>query len=429
MAIRGILYDNDGTLVDTHDLILSSMRYATRAVLGRVLPDERLMAKVGTPLDDQLLDFADGDAQLGDELQRVYREHNHAHHDGEVKAFAGVVDGLVELHAAGFKMGVVTAKRHWLAQRGLEIVGAWPYLDCLVGADDCPNSKPLPDPIIMAASRLGLAPDECIYLGDSPFDVQAGKAAGCMTVAALWGMFSADILAAELPDSACASFADFVDFAESLADAEESAPSQQGAGRLEFVLIRHGQTPGNAQKRYVGVLDQPLSEAGREEARSVGAHPAVSRVYVSTLRRTHETAAIMFPDAEQVVVDGIQEMDFGEFSGRTADEMEDDPAYRSWVDGWCEGRCPGGESQTELTDRVCAALEDLLRAAAARGERRVVMVGHGGTMMASLSRFADDGRAYWEWLVGNCGGYRIQVDLGEGELRFSKVELLDYDSL
>ena len=92
-------------------------------------------------------------------------------------------------------------------------------------------------------------------------------------------------------------------------------------------------------------------------------------------------------------------------------------------------RCPNGESQAELTDRVCAALEDLLRAAAARGERRVVMVGHGGTMMASLSRFADDDRAYWEWLVGNCKGYRIQVDLDEGELRFAKVELLDYDSL
>ena len=76
-----------------------------------------------------------------------------------------------------------------------------------------------------------------------------------------------------------------------------------------------------------------------------------------------------------------------------------------------------------------ADIEDLLRAAAARGERRVVMVGHGGTMMASLSRFADDDRAYWEWLVGNCKGYRIQVDLDEGELRFAKVELLDYDSL
>ena len=213
MAIRGILYDNDGSLVDTHDLILSSMRYATRAVLGRVLPDERLMAKVGTPLDDQLLDFADGDAQLGDELQRVYREHNHAHHDGEVKAFAGVVDGLAELRVAGFKMGVVTSKKAPLATRGLQITGIWPYMDCLVGPDDCQKAKPEPDPILLGADMLGLEPAECMYVGDSPFDIHAGNAAGCTTVAALWGMFPADELEAEKPDYSFDSFEEFASWA------------------------------------------------------------------------------------------------------------------------------------------------------------------------------------------------------------------------
>lgn len=192
---------------------------------------------------------------------------------------------------------------------------------------------------------------------------------------------------------------------------------------MELILIRHGQTPGNGEKRYVGIVDQPLSEAGREQARAAGVHGDVSRVYVSTLRRTHETASIMFPNAEQIVVEGIQEMDFGVFSGRTPDEMADDPQYRAWVDGMCVDPCPGGESQAELTDRVCAAMEQLLCEASQRGEGRLVMVAHGGTMMGFLDRFGNDpSKLYWEWLVGNCEGYRIDVTCDEAGLVINSVE-------
>lgn len=182
---------------------------------------------------------------------------------------------------------------------------------------------------------------------------------------------------------------------------------------MELFIIRHGQTPGNGERRYVGAIDQPLSAVGREQARSAGSFPQVKRVYVSTLSRTHETAALMFPAAEQVVVEGIQEMDFGAFAGRTADEMVDDEDYRAWVDSYCTLPCPGGESRSEFEERVCTALVDLLNEAYDRGERRVVLVAHGGTMMASLDRFGDGSRAYYEWNVGNCEGHRIRAELGE----------------
>lgn len=213
MAIRGILYDNDGTIVDTHDLILDSMQFATRMVLGSVIPDEDLMRGVGTPLDAQLLELAGGDVRLGAELARVYREYNEARHDDAIRLFPGVAEGLRELSAAGLAQGVVTAKRHRLAQRGLEITGAWDHLDCLVGADDCPKSKPAPDPILMGAEMLGLLPEECIYLGDSPYDMQAGIEAGCLTVAALWGMFPEGLLKTYAPANACDSFAQFMEYA------------------------------------------------------------------------------------------------------------------------------------------------------------------------------------------------------------------------
>ena len=135
MAIKGILFDNDGTLVDTHDLLLESFQYATRTVLGVDLPEEVLMAGVGTPLARQMEDFTD-DSALQQELLDVYRTYNHKRHDEVVHPFPDVKDGLDALHAKGVRMGVVTAKLHELAWRGLELTGLDGYMDCLVGPDD-----------------------------------------------------------------------------------------------------------------------------------------------------------------------------------------------------------------------------------------------------------------------------------------------------
>ena len=196
--LKGILFDNDGTLVDTYDLLLASFRHATREVLGRQLPDDVLMARVGTPLAQQMADFTD-DPATQTELLRVYRAYNEERHDSVVRAFPGIRGALRTLHERGAKLGVVTSKMGPLARRGLEVCGLMPYLDCLIGAADCPKAKPDPDPILMGCEMLGLLPGECAYVGDSPFDIQAANAAGCVSVAVLWGMFDADALAAEHP--------------------------------------------------------------------------------------------------------------------------------------------------------------------------------------------------------------------------------------
>lgn len=203
--IKGILFDNDGTLVDTHEIILASMRYSTRTVLGRVIPDEDLLRKVGQPLAVQMCDFTDDPAEQ-EEILRVYREHNHAIHDDAVRAFPGVAEGLAELHRRGFALGVVTSKMHALAWRGLQLTGLAPYLDCCIGADDCEHFKPEAEPVLRGAAALELEPAACLYVGDAPFDIQAGRAAGCSTVAALWGMFPAEVLRSEAPDYECATF-------------------------------------------------------------------------------------------------------------------------------------------------------------------------------------------------------------------------------
>lgn len=195
---KGVLFDLDGTLIDTHDLILSSFRHATRTVLGRVIPDEVLMAKVGIPLDVQMQDFSE-DPEEWKVLSATYREYNHAAHDQMVKEFPGVVQMVADLARMGLRLGVVTSKRHALAMRGLKLFGMDEHMELLVGPDDCPAHKPDPLPVLTACEMMGLQPSECIYVGDSPFDIQAGNAAGCATVAVTWGMFPLEVLLEQNP--------------------------------------------------------------------------------------------------------------------------------------------------------------------------------------------------------------------------------------
>ncbi|WP_172135299.1 HAD family hydrolase [Adlercreutzia sp. ZJ473] len=205
--IQGVLFDLDGTLIDTHDLILSSFRHATREVLGREFPDEVLMQKVGQPLVVQMWDFADDDA-THELLVRTYREHNHSVHDAMVHTFPQVKEVLEALSAEGCPMGVVTSKRHALAQRALDVLGIASNFKFLVGPDDYPAHKPDPGPVEHGCDLLGLRPETCLYVGDSPFDMQAGNGAGCVTVAATWGMFPPEVLAAEGPDFTLASISE-----------------------------------------------------------------------------------------------------------------------------------------------------------------------------------------------------------------------------
>ena len=145
-------------------------------------------------------------------------------------------------------------------------------------------------------------------------------------------------------------------------------------------LIRHGATRYNEEHRYQGITDVPLSPAGRTALKRADFCPET--VYVSPLSRARETAAILFPGAKQIVIPDFREMDFGIFEGRTAAEMERDPACRAWVEGGCTGRCPGGESLAEFSGRVWAAFTKLLEV---RTER-LVIVAHGGVQMAILDR-------------------------------------------
>jgi pyrophosphatase PpaX len=185
-AVRAILFDLDGTLLDTVELIRLSFRHATRQVLGRSIPDAVTMSGVGRPLVQQFREMAPGHE---DELLAVYRAFNMAHHDELAKAYPGTLPTLRALAALGTPMAVVTSKGTQAATHGLVTFGLAGFFDVVITADDVERHKPDPLPLLRAGELLGVDMRYCVYVGDSPHDMQAASAAGAVAVAALWGAF------------------------------------------------------------------------------------------------------------------------------------------------------------------------------------------------------------------------------------------------
>jgi pyrophosphatase PpaX len=204
-----VLFDLDGTVVDSGAIILASMRHATREVLGREYTDAELMKTVGGPgLEAQMVAI---DPDRAEELVDVYRAHNIPLHD-QLEACVGMGDVLERLHAEGRRLGIVTAKRRDTAELAFATVPLGHLFEAIVGGDETEHHKPDPEPLLLGAERLRADPAETAYVGDSPFDIRAAKAAGMYAVAVTWGrIHERDRLEAEEPDA-------IIDRAEELLD-------------------------------------------------------------------------------------------------------------------------------------------------------------------------------------------------------------------
>jgi pyrophosphatase PpaX len=194
-----VLFDLDGTVVDSGGIILASMRHATREVLGRDFGDAELMQAVGGPgLEAQMAVFAPGQV---DELVRVYRDHNEPLHE-ELEACAGMEDVLLRLRDEGRRLGVVTAKRRSTVELAFARVPLAHLFETVVGGDETERHKPDPEPLLLAAERMNASPAETAYIGDSPFDIRAAKAAGMYAIGVTWGrIHDRERLEREEPDA------------------------------------------------------------------------------------------------------------------------------------------------------------------------------------------------------------------------------------
>ena len=193
------LFDLDGTLLDTHYAILDSMRFVTERVFGKPLPDEQLLERVGQPLATQMAYFTD-DVEKRDELLMLYRTYNENNLNEHIEPFKGIIEAIEELQVRGFECAVVTSKRHTIAQESLEYFNMMDFFGTLVGLEDTDEHKPNPAPLIKAAEEMDASLDQCIYIGDSPFDIQAARAAVIPMVAVTYGkFFTKEDLAKEAP--------------------------------------------------------------------------------------------------------------------------------------------------------------------------------------------------------------------------------------
>ncbi|HKO74402.1 MAG TPA: HAD-IA family hydrolase [Gaiellaceae bacterium] len=184
MRYPTVLFDLDGTLIDSGEIILSSFRHATNTVLGRQIPDEVLASAVGgSNIYDQMRAF---DEERVDELVRVYREHNEPLHD-DLVAFEGIERLLDRFKTEGRQLGIVTAKRRKTVDLAFAILPLERYFDTVVTSEQTEHHKPHPEPVLTALERLGSKPEQAAFVGDSPFDMGAGRAAGVFTVGVSWG--------------------------------------------------------------------------------------------------------------------------------------------------------------------------------------------------------------------------------------------------
>lgn len=191
---------------------------------------------------------------------------------------------------------------------------------------------------------------------------------------------------------------------------------------MEFFWIRHGMTKGNLEKRYIGGrTDESLCEEGKRKLlakKAAGSYPAVDRVYVSPMKRCMETAAIIYPDIEPIVISGFRECDFGEFENKNAEELSDNPAYQKWIsqNGDHEAPFPGGETPRQFCKRSVDTLRKLC--SQQTFPEKTAFVVHGGTIMAVFSALDDKQQGFYGYHTDNGCGYRCSAELNDEKLYF-----------
>ena len=197
-----VLFDLDGTLIDSVDLIVDSYHHAYSVHGLAPRTRDEILAGLGTPLRIVFGGITDDPAKI-DAWIATYRAYNLTHHDARIRAYPGTVEMVRRLKSSGLRLGLVTSKNRLGAERGLALVGLAGSMEVIVGADDVTNPKPHPEPVERALERLGLPADTCLFVGDSHHDIHSGRGAGVWTAGVTWGPFDRAHLEMVAPDFYC----------------------------------------------------------------------------------------------------------------------------------------------------------------------------------------------------------------------------------
>lgn len=285
--------------------------------------------------------------------------------------------------------------------------------DCAVLADSLANREV----VICTEVGCGIVP---IDASERAFRERAGRLAVALAdrascvVRVVCGI--PQLIKGSLPEPACAASGDIApagvlqDRPTRLDDAACGVVDGEPRPYPRFLSVyRHAPTRLNRAHKYQGMVDEPLDWDGEEVAYSFKPSQAVRFAYVSPLSRSRQTARILFPHAQQIVVGDLAEMDFGDFDGYSYKDLSDDVRYRDWVESGCTTQCPNGEDRAGFAERVARGVRTVLADASAKGLEEAVIVAHGGTAMAAFWTFAQSEGDYFDWHIGVCEGLRARV--------------------
>ena len=177
-------------------------------------------------------------------------------------------------------------------------------------------------------------------------------------------------------------------------------------------FIRHGEISPTLKGRYIGTTDVPLSDEGKVQIRKLNAtmdYPYAKAVFTSPLKRCTQTAKLLYPDVEPLVIDQLMECNFGEWENKTADELGDDENFSKWLAGDNEVKPPRGESTADFTRRICIMFESIVNGLIKTGTTDAVIITHGGVMNILLAVYGLPQAKPFDWAC-DCGyGYSLRV--------------------
>lgn len=209
-TIQTVLFDLDGTLLDSVDLIVDSYHHTLAAHALPPMTRDEILAGLGTTLYAVFGRMTDDPTTVATWVA-TYREYNLAHHDARARAYPDTVAMVRRIKAGGHhRLGLVTSKNRGGAQRGLTLMGLADVMEVIIGADDVVKPKPDPEPVLLALERLGASPDTTLFVGDSHHDIYSGRAAGVLTAGVTWGPFDRAHLEFAAPDYYCDTPADLL---------------------------------------------------------------------------------------------------------------------------------------------------------------------------------------------------------------------------
>lgn len=195
--IKAVLFDLDGTLINTNKLILESFKHTFRTQLNMEMEDEKIVKFFGEPLKKSLSSVDPNNVEM---LVDAFHKFNSANHDILAEKYEGTIETIKALKERGIKVSIVTSKRRIMTERSLKLIKVYDLMDVIVTPEDTDKHKPNGDPALLACQRLGVSPGEALMVGDSIYDVKCGKNAGSKTCIVTYSFFSVEELLKENPD-------------------------------------------------------------------------------------------------------------------------------------------------------------------------------------------------------------------------------------